>query len=128
MDIMTELQEVGVLFRKGDFCTGLKQLWDLWVRIPEPKSGTPNAYLVIEYGVAFSLKSGDLDQAQKWASLAPAFAEKRQDRGEVEFLMGKVAFERGEIEIARERFLVANMKSKGRLFEGEPKKYKDLIK
>jgi hypothetical protein len=127
MDIMSELKEVGVLFRTGDFCTGLKQLWDLWAEIPEPKCDTPNAYLVIEYGVAFSLKSGDLDEAQKWAALAPAFAEKRQDRGEVEFLVGKVAFERGEIEMAREKFFVANIKSKGRIFEGQDKKYKELI-
>ena len=127
MDVMSELKEIGALFRGGDFGAGLKKLWDLWIKIPEPKVDTANAYLVIEYGVAFALKAGELDEAQKWAALAPDFAAKRQDRGEVEFLIGKVAFERGEIEIAKENFLIANVKSKGRIFEGEDKKYKKVI-
>lgn len=124
---MSELKEIGALFRAGDFRTGLKILWDLWIQIPEPKIETPNAYLVIEYGVAFALKSRDLDDAKKWAALAPAFAEKRQDRGEVEFLVGKVALERGEIDVAKENFAVSSLKSKGRIFEGEGKKYKKFI-
>ena len=55
------------------------------------------------------------------------FAAKRQDMGEVEFLLGKVAFERGEDAKAREHFLVANAKSAGRAFEGKDERYKRLI-
>jgi hypothetical protein len=55
------------------------------------------------------------------------FAEKRHDLGEVEFLIGKVAFARGEMERAREQFCIANVKSEGRAFEGEDVRYKKLI-
>lgn len=128
MDVMSELREVSGLFRSHDFQSGLLQLRKIWDRIPEPKVDTANAYLVLEYGVAFSLKSGDLDEAQWWATHAPDFAEKRKDRGEVEFLVGKVALERGELEAAREWFLISNVKSEGRIFEGEDKKYAQLIR
>lgn len=128
MEVMSELKEIGALFKAGDYNAALEKLHELWTSIPEPKVDTPNAYLVLEYGVACSMKAGDLDQAQKWAVLAPDFAQKRQDRGEVEFLIGKVAFERGELETARENFLISSLKSKGRIFEGENLKYKQLIK
>jgi hypothetical protein len=128
MDIMPALKEIGVQFQAGDFRAGLINLWDLWNRIPEPKADTPNAFLVIEYGVAFALKLRELEEAQKWATLAPAFSERRQDRGEVEFLVGKVAFERGEMEIAKRSFLISNVKSKGRIFEGENRKYIKIIR
>ena len=127
VDVMSELRPIGAIFNEGDFHTGLERLHDLWARIPEPKTQTLNAYLVLEYGVAFALKAGDLDEAQRWAALAPDFAKVRQDMGEAEFLVGKVAFERGEYEAARESFFVANAKSEGRAFEGEDEKYRRLI-
>jgi len=115
IDFTVALKEVGDCFRAGDHSTGLKKLVDLWERIPEPKTTTANAYMVIEYAVAFALKMGDLDEAKKWASLSSLFIEKRQDRGEVEFLVGKVAFERGEIEVAKQNLIVANKKFRGRI-------------
>ncbi len=127
MDILFEIKGIVTSFQGSNFDVGLRDLWTLWKKIPEPRINVPNAYLVIEYGVAFSLKVGDLNGAQKWAALAPDFAKVRQDMGEVEFLMGKVAFERGAHEIAREKFLVADAKSEGRAFEGADKKYRKLI-
>ena len=127
MDVMFELDEIDASLETDDFRAALEKIRGVWMRIPEPKTETSNAYLVLEYAVACSLKLGDLDEAQRWASLAPAFAEKRQDRGEVEFLVGKVAYERGEFEIARENFLIANTKSRGRIFRSQDKKYGLLI-
>jgi hypothetical protein len=89
---MTELKPIGALYSAGDFRAGLSKLQSLWAAVPEPKNDTANAYLIVEYGVAFSLKENDLDQAQEWASSAPMFAENRHDLGEVEFLVGKVEF------------------------------------
>ncbi|MFL6756679.1 MAG: hypothetical protein ACJ8EG_03800 [Sphingomicrobium sp.] len=127
MDVMAELQGIGGLVRASDFPTALERLWELWAEIPVPRTETPNAYLIIEYGVSCALKIGDFDQAQKWAALAPQFATVRHDMGEVEFLQGKVAFERGDHATARECFKVANAKSEGRAFEGEDERYRRLI-
>jgi hypothetical protein len=87
MDVMKELSPVGEMYKSGDFSGGLKRLRELWEKIPEPKTNTSNAYNIIEYGVAFALKIGDLDAAWEWAGYAPGFSEKRQDRGETEFLV-----------------------------------------
>lgn len=127
MDVMAELQPIGALYTAGEFRAGLEKLELLWAAIPEPKADTPNAYLVVEYGARLSLKEDDLDLAQLWADRAPMFAIKRQDLGEVEFLIGRVAFERGEIEKAKEQFLIAKKKSRGRAFIGEDERYKQLI-
>lgn len=127
MDVMAELKPIGVLYSGGQFDIGLQRLRELWAEIPEPKIDASNAYLVIEYGVALALKIEDLDEAQRWAALAPQFAQKRQDMGEVEFLVGRVAFERGELDIARDNFLIASRKSGGRAFINKDAKYRKLI-
>jgi len=127
LDVMAELRPIGAMYSAGDFPAGLDKLQSLWARVPEPKADTLNAYLIVEYGVALSLKEGDLEKAQEWADRAPAFAAKRHDLGEVEFLTGKVAFARGELEKAKEQFLIANAKSEGRAFEGEDARYRQLI-
>ena len=127
MDVMAELKPIGALFSVGEFAEGLKYLRDLWAKIPTPKSDTLNSYFIIEYGVAFALKLGDLGEAQRWADMAPEFAKVRQDMGEVEFLVGKVAFERGDFATAKKNFVVANVKSEGRSFQDEDPKYRELL-
>jgi len=127
VDVMAELRPIGALYSAGNFSAGLGNLESLWAAIPDPKPDTPNAYLIVEYGVALALKEGDLEQASQWADRAPMFAAKRQDMGEVEFLVGKVAFERGELGKAKEQFLIANAKSEGRAFEGKDERYRRLI-
>ncbi len=128
MDVMSELQKIGPLYTAGECDAGLRAIRQLWQDIPEPKTEISNAYLVLEYGVGFSLKKGDVDEARRWAELAPPFAEARHDMGEVEFLMGRVAFEGGDFDLARKHFAVANIKSEGRVFEGKDAKYKRLIR
>lgn len=127
MDVMAELRPIGAKYSAGDFRAGLYELALLWSRVPDPKPETLNAYLIVEYGVALALKDGDLELAQEWADRAPMFAMKRHDIGEVEFLLGKVAFERGDLKTAREQFSIANIKSEGRVFEAKDKRYRRLI-
>ena len=127
MDVMAELKPIGALFTAGKYSDGLEKLHKLWTRIAEPKSATLNSYLVVEYGVAFSLRAEYLVEAQWWAEQAPQFIEVRQDMGEVEFLIGKVAFACGDYETAKRNFLLANTKSEGRSFQGKDPKYRKLI-
>jgi hypothetical protein len=127
MDVMAELRPIGAKYSAGDFRTGLVELTALWARVPDPKPETLNAYLIVEYGVALALKEGDLAVAQEWADRAPMFAARRHDMGEVEFLVGKVAFERGDLRKAKEQFIIANAKSEGRAFEAKDERYRSLI-
>ena len=127
MDVMAKLRPIGAKYSAGDYRTGLVELAGLWSSVPDPKPETLNAYLIVEYGVALALKEGDLELAQEWADRAPMFTDKRHDMGEVEFLLGKVAFERGDLRKAKEQFVIANVKSKGRAFEAKDERYRSLI-
>jgi hypothetical protein len=127
IDVMSELKEVGDCFKTGDLASGLKKLQLIWATVPEPKTDTANSYLILEYAVTFALKMRDLEEAKKWASLAPLFVAKRQDSGEVEFLVAKVALECGKMEVAKENLIIADKKSEGRVLQGQDPKYRALI-
>jgi len=126
-DVMMQLGGVGELYNRGDYPGGLLRIGEIWDSIPEPKTDTPNSYLLLEYAVKIAMQVGDLDEAWRWALLAPAYNRQRQDLGEAEFLVGKVAFERGDMEVARNQLRIADEKSRGRIFLGEDPKYKASI-
>jgi hypothetical protein len=128
MDVMSELKEAGELFKNGNLEGSMQMVEAIWNTLPQPKEEVPNAYVLIEYAVAISLKLNLLDHALQWAKFAPLFAERRPTLGEAEFLLGKVHFLRGELEESKKYFLVANTKSQGRAFIGEPPEYRRLIK
>src|SRR5262249_49877686 len=128
IDVMQELRPIGDKYKSGDLRSGLLLLHDLWSRLPEPKAAVLNAYLIVEYGVAFALKLHDLNEAWLWVGQAPDFKEKRHDMGKVEFLIGKVAYEAGKLDMATEQFREAHRKSEGRIFSGKDPKYSALLK
>jgi len=128
MDVMKALQPAGELYKTGEFLQALGLVEELWQSIPEPKVAVGNAYNIIEYAVALCMKLNRLDDAWAWASHGPQFNETRKDIGESEFLLGKVAYERGDLVTAKANFQVAKEKSKGRIFQGEDPKYKALLK
>lgn len=128
IDVMAELRDIGRLYKQGALQSGLLKLQELWDSIQEPKTNVANSYLVIEYAVKFSMELGNLDKAWEWAKLAPIYNKNRQDIGEAEFLVGKVAYEKGDINEAKNQFHIANEKSQGKIFHGEDLKYKKLLK
>jgi len=128
MDVMQEIVALNATAATDSPQERLRKLEELWNRIPEPKTEALNAYLVIEKAVAICLKNNDLDQAWKWSLLAPQFSAIRHDVGEAEFLIGKVAFLRGDTETAKINFQIANKKSKGKIFQGEDTRFKALAK
>ena len=116
MDIMRELKPIGELYKAGKHADGLVEIRRLWDAIPAPKHEDPN------------MQAGDLNGAWEWALLGPGCIGVSQDLGEAEFLLGKVAYERGDPEAAKSNFLLAKKKSHGRIFLGEDKKYEALIR
>ncbi|MBL8018448.1 MAG: hypothetical protein JNM27_02185 [Leptospirales bacterium] len=126
--MMEALQPAGALYKQGEYAAALQIVRNLWEKIPDPKTQDGNAYNVIEYAVALCIKLNDLDSAWLWANKSFPFGEKTHVMGEGEFLIGKVAFLRGDMDAARENFAVAHKKSGGRIFKGEDPKYKALLK
>lgn len=60
-------------------------------------------------------------EAKRWTDTIFICDLERVDSGEREFLVGKVAFELGDIDIAKEFFFIADKKSQGRCFIDEEK-------
>ncbi|MNE54311.1 hypothetical protein D3C80_1490820 [compost metagenome] len=52
----------------------------------------------------------------------------RADDGAREFVLGKMLYESGDLENSREKFVLAMIKSEGRAFANEPKKYIEFLR
>lgn len=131
--IINKLQPIGMKSKEHKYDECIQELNSLWNEIPEPKTeyDDGNVYLIIEYFVSILLKMNNYDEAYKWAIKGTIFNLKRNLAGEAEFLIGKVAFAKGDYEFAKDMFYIAKKRSSGRCFKGiDPKsnEYKDLIK
>lgn len=116
------------LFEEGDSEGALKLLKEVWSSFPEPKIKEDLFYLVVEDFITICTESKKFEIANKYISLLFASGLKRADYGTKEFIAGKLAYEQGEFELAKQLFYVSNMKCDGELFKGkENKKYKDLL-
>lgn len=126
-DVMEKIKIFGDLYRQGKHEKCLEEISLFWNELPEPKEQIPNSYLLIEYGARVSLLLKKFDDAWKWALMSLKYNEIRNKMGEGEFLIGKVAFEKNDLDNAKKYFQVAYEKSEGRAFEGEDPSYKKLI-
>jgi hypothetical protein len=113
---------------KSDYNGSAEFLQQAWELLPNPKFNYDESYHLAKYLVNEYLVLRDFNAAKKWSETLLLCDLERIDSGEREFISGKVEFERGNLKEAKAFFLVANIKSRGRCFEGEDKKYKNLIK
>jgi len=126
VDVMAELKPIGELFTATNYGVGLKLLAELWDRMPDPKESINNSYLIVSYGVAIARKAGDLDLAWQWAIKGLRYSGGFNLGGESEFLVGEVAFARGNQKAASDYFRVARKISGKRLFRDKNPKYWEL--
>lgn len=117
------------LFEEGDVEGALKLLCKVWHWFPEPKVQQDLFYLLIEDFIEICTEAKKFDLANKYISLLFVTGLKRVDDGKREFIAGKLAYEQGEMELAKQLFYIADAKSEGALFRGkENKKYKEFIR
>ncbi|RAS80693.1 hypothetical protein [Priestia endophytica] len=117
-------------FENGNHNESISLLEEAWDLIPEPKG----IYSVQSYGLVKDIIdtyfiTKDFEKAKVWADKIFLTGFARIDSGGKEFISGKVAFELGDLETAKEFFSIANKKSEGRCF-GDPEdiKYLKLLK
>ena len=102
----------------------LVQAWDL---LPDDKYSYDESYLIVWGILDISIMIKDIDTMNKWVDKIFYADPERVDSGEREMWAGKVAFETGEMEKAKEYFLIAQKKSGGRCFRGQDRKYYNLV-
>lgn len=117
------------LFEEGDIDGALKLIGEVWKWFPEPKVEQDLFYLLIEDFIEICTAAKKFDLANKYISLLFVTGLKRVDDGKREFIAGQLAYEQGEMELAKQLFYIADAKSEGALFRGkENKKYKEFIR
>lgn len=127
MDVANQIFEINDNF-PTDADARLRELISLWKKIDEPKENNKNSYLIIAKIVSIYLKKQDYENSWTWAQNAILYSDNHNQAGESEFLLGKVAFEMGNLENSKEWFKKVKKKSGVRLFKEEKKEYLELIK
>lgn len=128
-EIFNILDECDELEFENNVEDAIKKLKDGWNVLPNPKIYQPMSYLLLERFFDLCIKNKKFELANKWISLIFISDLVRVDDGDREFIAGRLAYEQGELEVAKELFIIANIKSEGELFKGkENKKYRELLK
>ncbi|WP_166246576.1 hypothetical protein [Paenibacillus turpanensis] len=116
-------------FENGKHNDSIITLEEAWGLLPEPKGiySEESFHLVKDIiDTCFVIK--DFKKAKEWSDKIYLTGFARKDTGKKEFMSGKVAFELGDVELAKEFFSIANKKSEGRCFEDEDSKYLKCFK
>ena len=123
MDIAQKVFELNKTYEIDTYEERIRRLEELWEGIPAPRHQVQNSYLIISKVVAIHLANGQKDKAWEWCQHALAYSGSFNLGGESEFLVAKVAFERGDIETARRYFKIVRKTSGKRLFQNQRSEY-----
>lgn len=98
-----------------------------WEQLPNDKYPLPESSKLALMMLDEYLVMGKVELAAQWGDVL-INNKNRIDCGEKELIKGKILFESGQLNEAKEFFKIAFQKSKGRIFVGEHKKYVDVLK
>jgi tetratricopeptide (TPR) repeat protein len=118
-------------FQKENYIETFKLIDRAWDTIPPPKENYFESFNIAKYIFEYNLILLKFDEAERWLNEIKKVKIKHPsswDAGQVEFLEGKLYFEKNDLDKAKELFIIAMRDSKGRQFSDEPKKYVDLLK
>lgn len=105
-----------------------RYLKKIWEKLPEDKSKLSVSYHIARELAEDFLIIKDYQEAMKWAMETFKCSTSRYDYGERELLVGKVAYESGDIEKAKEYLTIADKKSNGKVFDENDIKYLSVIR
>lgn len=112
----------------GDLEKSVTLLEQAWDELPDEKVQYNESFLMIRDILHVSIQLGDKARMSKWVDKIFVTDLGRGDTGERDLWAGKVAYELGEFEKARELLETANKKSGGRSFGPKDGKYLKFIK
>ncbi|MCY6355881.1 hypothetical protein [Clostridium sp. ZS2-4] len=115
-------------YQKGNIEEAINKMLEAWSILPYPKTIYSESFTVVELIIELYIRNKEFEKGNKWVDLVFICCLRRIDGGDREFIAGKLAYEQGNLEKAKELFFVANLKSDGRIFENKDFKYIKLIK
>ncbi|MBD8035072.1 MULTISPECIES: hypothetical protein [Solibacillus] len=105
-------------FNNGCHQDSILLLEEAWNLIPEPKGiYSEESYHIVKDIIETYYVLNDFKKAKEWGEKIYLTGFARIDSGEKEYINGEIAFELGNLEIAKEFFSIANDKSEGRCFD-----------
>ncbi|AOM79182.1 hypothetical protein [Pedobacter steynii] len=122
------IEESEGYYEEEDYEGFVKVSLKAWDILPTPKEVYDESYHLAEGLAEGYLLTGNHKESIKWAEIMGNCDMERADDGAREFILGKMLFESGDLENAKEKFALAMIKSEGRAFVSAPKKYSDLLK
>ena len=114
-------------YDEGQFRNAIDLLIEAWDILPGDKYEFDESYLIVWGILDIAILIKDIDVMNKWVDKIFHSDPSRGDTGEREMWAGRVAYESGELDKAKEYFKIANKKSCGRCFGDEDKKYKSFF-
>lgn len=116
------------LFNNSNYNESIMLLEEAWDLLPNPKGIYSESYHLVKDIIDTCFILNDFNKAKEWSEKIFLTGFMRIDAGEKEFISGKVAYELGDLWLAKEFFSIANKKSEGRCFEDEDIKYLKCFK
>ena len=118
-----------LLFEEGSCDKAWKICMEAWDLLPEPKYKQPMSWFVVTDIVKYAIKTKRLAYADKFLALLFICALDRADSEDREFWAGRLAYEKGDIGIAKELFARSLEKGKGYGLINRPenREYKELV-
>ncbi len=126
--VLKLMEESDKEFANNNFELSIQLLEKAWIELPEPKVDFDESYFIIWGILVTCLQINDMNRANKWVSKIFICDPERIDSGEREYWAGKIAYESGDYETAKEYLMIANQKSNGRCFETSDGKYIRFLK
>ena len=117
------------MFEKGKHDEAWKILMDAWDLLPEPKYKHPMSWWVVIGFVKYGIETKRFDYAEKFLGILFICDLDRADSDDREFLAGRLAYAKGDIDIAKELFARSLEKggSCGCMMQKENRIYKELV-
>lgn len=114
-------------FRDENYMISYQLLNEAWELLPENKIEEKESFIIVSYILEIGIRLQNREILEKWCDEIKIASPTRPDCGEREMWVGKVQFELGKYDLAKENFLVANKKSGGRCFKSKDLVYKQFF-
>jgi tetratricopeptide (TPR) repeat protein len=115
-------------YDKGDLEKSVSLLEEAWGELPEDKNVFDESFLIIWGILDISIELNDHSRMKKWVDKIFVTDPERGDGAERYLWAGKVAYELGDLDKAKEYFDISHNKSRGRSFGNKDEKYLKFLK
>lgn len=116
-------------FEEGAYDEAWKLCMEAWDVLPEPKYKQPMSWFVVTGIIKYSIETKHFEYADKFLGLLFICDLDRSDSEDREFWAGRLAYEKGDMDIAKELFTRSLEKGNGYGYINDPKNriYKELV-